>query len=335
MTDTETHTLAYQELIPDDVLASVESLGYECDGRLLALNSYENRVYQVGIEGAEPLVAKFYRPGRWSDAAIDEEHGFARELAAADVPIVPPLQHNGESLHRHGEFRFAVYPRRGGRAPELDDSALLQQLGRFVARLHNVGARGRFEHRPGLSVSRMGEASADFLMSAGFIPDHLEAAYDTLCRDLLEEVGSSLDWAGPVGSMRIHGDFHPGNVLVRDERIHIVDLDDTGTGPAVQDLWMFLSGGRLEQESQLGHLLSGYTEFRDFDPVELQLVEALRTLRMMHYAAWLARRWQDPAFQRAFPWFNTTRYWEDHVLSLREQLAALGEAPVQWNGPDR
>ena len=325
-------TLAYQELTPDDIVASVESVGFACDGRLLALNSYENRVYQVGLEDAAPVVAKFYRPGRWSDEAILEEHGFAIELAGAEVPVVAPLARDGATLHRHGDFRFAVYTRHGGRAPELDDEALLEQLGRFVARLHRVGVTRRFEHRPAIGIDRLGGASADFLLSAGMIPGHLEAAYDSLADDLLDAVEAAWDRAGAVPTLRLHGDFHPGNVLVREGQVHIVDLDDACTGPAIQDLWMFLSGGRLEQSSQLERLLEGYAEFRDFDPAELHLVEALRTLRMMHYAAWLARRWADPAFQRAFPWFGTTRYWEDHVLSLREQLAALAEPPLAWRG---
>ncbi|HUG97588.1 MAG TPA: serine/threonine protein kinase [Gammaproteobacteria bacterium] len=325
-------SLAYQNLQPDDILASVESLGLHCDGRLLALNSYENRVYQVGIEDGAQVVAKFYRPGRWSDAAILEEHAFAFELAARDVPVVVPLRHANRSLHRRGEFRFAVCPRVSGRVPELDDMRLLRQIGRLVARLHLCGQVAGFEHRPRLTPALLGAASRDFLQQRGFIPVHVAAAYDSLCRDLLAEVERAWSRAG-ARTLRLHGDFHPGNVLVRDEQVHIVDLDDTCSGPAVQDLWMFLSGDRREQEPQLAELLAGYLEFREFDPAELQLVEALRALRIMHYAAWIGRRWQDPAFRIAFPWFGTPRYWEDHVLALREQLGLLQEPPLEWLPP--
>jgi len=334
MSSQQDNSLAYQDLQPDDILDSVESLGLRCDGRLQALNSYENRVYQVGIEESAPVVVKFYRPGRWSDAAILEEHEFAFELAACDVPVVAPLRHEGRSLHRHRDFRFAVSPRVAGRIPELDDLQLLRQVGRLVARLHLCGQSRPFEHRPRLTRALFGDASRDFLLDGGFLPDHVVRAYESLCADLLEAVDAA--WAG-VGAreLRLHGDFHPGNVLVLHEQVHIVDLDDTCTGPAVQDLWMFLSGERNEQEPQLAELLAGYLEFREFDPAELQLIEALRALRIMHYAAWLARRWEDPAFRSAFPWFGTPRYWEDHVLALREQLALLQEPPPDWLPPQR
>jgi Ser/Thr protein kinase RdoA (MazF antagonist) len=324
--------LSYQALQPDDILSAVESLGYRCDGRTLALNSYENRVYRVGIEEQPPLVAKFYRPGRWSDAAILEEHAFARELAAAEVPVVAPLVNDGATLHHHGPFRFALYPSHGGRAPELDDLELLRQLGRFVARIHLIGETARFRHRPSVDLESYGTASQRYLLAAGFIPEDLEEAYVSLCEHLFERVRDCYGRAGASRLIRLHGDFHPGNVLVLDEQVHIVDLDDTRTGPAIQDLWMFLSGDRGEQTPQLEKLLSGYTEFRRFDARELHLVEALRTLRIMHYAAWLARRWEDPAFKIAFPWFDTHRYWEDHVLALREQAALMEEGPLAWLG---
>jgi len=324
------HSLAYQELSPNDVIASVESLGLPCDGRLLALNSYENRVYRVGLEDAGPVVAKFYRPGRWSDAAILEEHAFARELADTDIPVVPALERDGRTLHDHGEFRFAVFACHGGRAPELDDMDLLRQLGRLVARIHLVGARAPFRHRLRLGLDTYGEASRDFLLSAGFIPDDLREAYEGVCEHAFAGVRGCHERCGETRTLRLHGDFHPGNVLVLGEQVHIVDLDDTLSGPAVQDLWMFLSGNREEQTPQLEKLLAGYTEFRPFDARELHLIEALRTLRIMHYAAWLARRWADPAFQTAFPWFNTRRYWDEHVLSLREQVALMEDYPLDW-----
>jgi Ser/Thr protein kinase RdoA (MazF antagonist) len=308
----------------------MEELGFRCDGRFLALNSYENRVYQIGIEDQPPLVTKFYRPGRWSDDAILEEHSFSMELADADIPVVAPLILNGRTLHQSGGFRLSISPCRGGRAPELDDKDLLRQLGRLVARIHLLGESKSFKHRPTLDIESYGYQSCDFLLEAGFIPDNLWDAYESVAEHLFENIDRCFERAGQFGEIRLHGDFHPGNVLVAGERLHIVDLDDARTGPAVQDLWMFLSGDREEQTPQLETLLDGYQEFRSFDARELNLVEALRTLRIMHYAAWLARRWEDPAFKLAFPWFNSLRYWDEHVLSLREQAALTEEPPLQW-----
>ncbi len=323
---------AYRDLGPDAILAAVESTGYRCDGRLLALNSYENRVYQVGIEDEEPLVVKFYRPGRWSDEAILEEHGFTLALAGEEIPVVAPmLDHHGDTLLRHGPFRFAVYPSRGGRPPELDNPGHLEQLGRFLARIHNVGATEAYRHRPRLDISSFGDESYQYLLEHGFLPRELEIAYRTLAEDLLRGVRSCYARAGQLTNLRLHGDCHLGNILWRDAGPHIVDFDDARTGPAIQDLWMFLSGERSYMTARLADLLEGYTQFRDFDPRELHLNEALRSLRMLHYAAWLARRWEDPAFPRAFPWFNTQRYWEEHILHLREQAANMEEPPLVWD----
>ncbi len=330
MTTDDDGTLAYLDLQPDDILDTLESLGFACNGRLLALNSYENRVYQVGIEDARPVVAKFYRPGRWSDAAIQEEHEFAAELAAAEIPVVAPLAINGATLHHAGSFRVSVSPCHGGRAPELDNQDLLRQLGRFVARIHLQGERAEFQHRPQINIDNYGYDSRDYLLDQDFIPAELAEVYEGIAEHLLESIEDAFERAGHVRELRLHGDFHPGNVLVQEDRVHIVDLDDARSGPAVQDLWMFLSGDRDEQTPQLALLLEGYEEFRRFDARELHLVEALRSLRMMHYAAWLARRWDDPAFKLAFPWFNSQRYWDEHILALREQTALVQEPPLPW-----
>jgi Ser/Thr protein kinase RdoA (MazF antagonist) len=330
VTETDESTLAYVGLQPNDILAALEDLGFRCDGRFLTLNSYENRVYQIGIEDEKPVVAKFYRPGRWSDDAILEEHAFAWELADKDIPVVPPLSVNGQTLHHLGHFRVSVSACRGGRSPELDNEDLMRQLGRLVARIHLAGEASAFAHRPRLDIESFGYNSVDYLLDNHFIPDEMIEVYEGIAELLFDNIHACFDRAGTTREIRLHGDFHPGNVLVNGEQLHIVDLDDARTGPAIQDLWMFLSGDREEQTPQLATMLKGYLEFRDFDSRELHLLEALRTLRIMHYAAWLARRWEDPAFKVAFPWFDSRRYWDEHILSLREQAALMQEAPLVW-----
>ena len=319
----------YQALTPERILDAVETCGYRCDGRLLALNSFENRVYQVWIEDGAPLVAKFYRPGRWSDEAILEEHGFALELAAREIPVVAPLTHDGRTLHHHGGYRFALYPKRGGRSPELEDRDTLTWLGRFIGRIHAVGSIKTFSHRPELTIERFGREPSRFVLDHRFIPADLAITYASVVDDVLQRVMHCLSRAGPVGLIRLHGDCHAGNILWTDDGPHFVDLDDACTGPSVQDIWMCLSGERHAMEAQLAALMAGYREFRAFDRAELVLIEALRTLRMIHYAGWLARRWSDPAFPVNFPFFNTQRYWQDHILALREQAAALDEPPLE------
>lgn len=323
----------YDQLQPGVVLDAVEAAGFLPDGRLLALNSYENRVYQIGIEGGPALVAKFYRPGRWSDAAIVEEHAFACELAQREIPVVAPLADgSGRTLLVHAGFRYALYPRQGGHWPELQSGQDLERMGRFLGRLHAVGAIRAFRHRPRLSIESFGEESVAFVLEQGFVPPDLVTAYHTLTDDLLLAVRAAFERAGPFAAIRLHGDCHPGNVLWTDDGPHFVDLDDACSGPAIQDLWMLLSGSRAEMNAQLGALLDGYSQFHEFDPRQLHLVEALRTLRMLRYSAWLARRWDDPAFPRSFPWFGQPRYWEEQILALREQAALLSEPPLTWFG---
>jgi len=322
----------YERLTPDAVLQAVESCGMEPSGGLLALNSYENRVYQLALNEGGYVVAKFYRPQRWSDEAIAEEHLFAQELVAAEIPVVAPLADAaGTTLHRHDGFRFALFPRRGGRWPELDVPDVLWRLGRFLGRIHAVGAVRPFASRPYLDVQGFGIDSYRYLLEHDFIPREYAQRYRDLAEGLLAEVTRAFASLPELHYLRIHGDFHPGNILWTDQGAHIVDLDDCRMGPAVQDLWMLLSGERHEQLLQLDELLGGYEEFFDFDRRELRLIEPLRTLRLMHYAAWLARRWDDPAFPRAFPWFNTVRYWEEHILTLQEQQGRLEQAPLSLN----
>ena len=315
----------YAGLTPDTLLDAVEECGYQSDGRFIALNSYENRVYQVGIEDDVPVIAKFYRPCRWSNEAIREEHDFAIELAAQEIPVVPPLLINASTLHTHKGYRFALYRRHGGHWPELGTQGERKWIGRFIARIHAVGATRTFDHRPQLDIESFGHASVCFLLEQGFIPAHIETAYRTLTEDLLQQISSAYNKAGDVQKIRLHGDCHPGNILWTDDGPHFVDLDDCRTGPAIQDIWMLISGDRHEMQTQLIDIIEGYLQFHEFDHRELLLIEPLRTLRILHYAAWLARRWEDPAFPRAFPWFNTARYWEDHILALREQASLMNE----------
>jgi Ser/Thr protein kinase RdoA (MazF antagonist) len=318
----------YSELSPDVVLDALEAAGCRCDGRLLALNSYENRVYQIGIEDGEPVVAKFYRPGRWSDAAIREEHAFSAELAAQEIPVVAPLRLPradgvAESLFSHRGFRYAVFPRRGGRWPELGTAVDREWVGRFLGRIHGVGRAARFQERATLSVRDLGRNARDFVLDGDWMPDYLATKYADLTDELLEEVEAQADGWGGARLGRILGDCHRGNILWTDQGPHFVDLDDCLTGPAIQDIWMLLSGSQQEMRTELTDLLKGYEQFLPFDRGELALIEPLRALRMIHYSAWLARRWDDPAFPRAFPWFAEPRYWEEHYRALQDQLAAV------------
>jgi Ser/Thr protein kinase RdoA (MazF antagonist) len=319
----------FQTLTPGFVMDAVESQGFRCDCRIFALNSYENRVCQVGIEEGTPLIAKFYRPGRWSDAQIREEHAFCFELVACELPVVAPLCNPaGESLFQYEGFRFALYPRQGGHAPEFDNLDNLLVLGRTLGRMHSVGAVRPFRHRPHLDSASFGQASVALLRD-NFVPADFQASYVAVTERLLAKIDVALEEAGPLRTIRTHGDCHPGNILWRDGAPHFVDFDDARTAPAVQDLWMMLSGDRPRRLVQLAELIDGYREFAAFDPRELRLVEPLRALRILHHSAWLARRWADPLFPVTFPWFNTPRYWNEHILELREQLATLDDPPLE------
>jgi Ser/Thr protein kinase RdoA (MazF antagonist) len=318
----------FSALNPDCVLNALESVGFRGDGSLLALNSYENRVYEVGMDEGPPLVSKFYRPGRWTDSAILEEHAFVQELADHEIPVVPALSWDGMTLHRFEGYRFAIFPKQGGRAPELEDRSTLERIGRFLGRIHAIGAIKPYRERPALDTASFGEGPRDYLLTHGFIPADLDAAYRGAVNQALDAARHCFARAGVVRLLRLHGDCHPGNVLWTSEGPHFVDFDDSRMGPAVQDLWMLLSGERGDMARQLSDILAGYEDFADFDERELHLIEALRTLRLIHYAAWLAQRWDDPAFPKAFPWFNTQRYWQDRILELREQIALMDEPPL-------
>jgi Ser/Thr protein kinase RdoA (MazF antagonist) len=319
----------YDALTPETVIDAVESAGYLSDARLLALNSYENRVYQVGIEDAQPLIAKFYRPERWRHEQVLEEHSYSLELAEMGISVVAPLRNaHGDTLHHYQGFDFALFQRRGGYPPEFDNLDNLLILGRTLGRIHTVGAARPFEHRISLSAHRMVEEAGEFLLRE-FVPKALHEAYGSLLRDLARLSGELYGEVETADLIRVHGDCHVGNILWRDDVPHFVDLDDCVMAPAIQDLWMFLSGDRHRREQQLAELIEGYSEFADFSPRQLRWVEALRCMRMVNYAAWLGRRWDDPAFPRSFSWFNTERYWGEHILELREQLAEMQEPPLR------
>ncbi|MBF0265275.1 MAG: serine/threonine protein kinase [Gammaproteobacteria bacterium] len=316
----------YSNLSPDLILDAIESCGYEANGSMLALNSYENRVYRIEVNHGQAIVAKFYRPLRWTDDAILEEHQFSLTLLENELPIVAPLVNkDNQSLFHYQGYRFALFPMQGGRWPEFQNVGDYEWMGRFLGRIHHIGANCQFKHRHQISLETYGEQSAHYLLSKQFIPMHIETAYETVTDDLFKLIKACYDLAGNTPIIRLHGDCHRGNILWREQGPHFVDLDDACNGPAIQDLWMLLSGDQSESSVQLSHLLKGYQAFADFDYRQLNLIEALRTLRMMNYAAWLAKRWQDPSFKIAFPWFDSTNYWEQHLQELREQLYLIQE----------
>ncbi len=318
----------YDQLTPDFVLDAIESIGLETDSRILSLNSYENRVYQVGIEDSQPLIVKFYRPYRWTKEAILEEHQFTQDLLNQDISVISPLEINGSTLQHCQGFYFTVFPRQGGHAPEVEYPETLFRIGRNIGRIHQISGKLNFAHRKTISVEEWALESQQHLLKENFIPASLIPAYETLSNDIIKKITSIWN-STTFKPIRLHGDCHLGNILWRDELAHFVDFDDCMNGPAIQDIWLLLSGDRNQQTQQLIEIIEGYEEFCEFDPKEIKLIESLRTLRMMYYSAWLARRWSDPAFPMFFPWFNTERYWSDHILELREQLAILDEPPLQ------
>jgi len=319
---------AYEKLTPDTVINAVESLDLLSDARIIALNSYENRVYQVGIEEGAPIIAKFYRPERWSDEQILEEHAFTLELQAGDIPCVPPMQINGHTLHTFEGFRFSLFERRGGHTPELDNLDDLYNLGSFIGRIHHVGQQRPFEHRWQLNLEQWVNQNSDYLLQQ-FVPRDLQTVYTSIIRDLMPLLDEGWAKLANQPSIRLHGDCHPGNVLYRDEVAHFVDFDDCINGPAMQDLWMLLSGDYGQRCQQLAEIVEGYNEFNDFPLAQISGIETLRTMRLIHYAGWLAKRWDDPAFPMHFPWFNQARFWSDHILELREQINALQSEPLK------
>ncbi|MDD4943371.1 MAG: serine/threonine protein kinase [Rhodoferax sp.] len=352
---TPTPSHPFQALTPDVVQDALASVGLLGDGRQMALSSYENRVYQAHLDDGRKVVAKFYRPQRWTRAQIEEEHAFSTELAAAEIPVVAPLMLNGHTLHQHGGFDFSVSPWRGGRQPELEDGEVLEWIGRFLARIHSVGAARPFAHRPALDVASFGVAARDWLLGHDKVPLDVQSTWAKAAQDAIDliathalltgargqkDLNNLTDEANPDASamqtLRLHGDCHPGNILWTPLEVpasqlpgpHFVDLDDCRSGPAVQDLWMLLSGDRAQQTRQLAALVDGYEQFRPFDARELALLEPLRTLRLLHYSAWLARRWEDPIFAINFPWFGSSDYWQGQVVMLQDQVEAMQQPPL-------
>jgi len=317
----------FAELQPDTIIDAIEKLNLACDARIFALNSYENRVYQIGIEDKQPVIGKFYRPNRWSDEQILEEHVFTENLSQLEIPVIAPIAFADKTLIYHNQYRFALYPRHGGRTPELDNKDHLQWIGRFIGRIHSVGSTENYQHRPAIDINSFAIEASQFLIANEFIPDYLNEAYQSLINDLIKLLEQRFELV-KYDSIRLHGDCHPGNILWTDKGPHFVDFDDSRMGPTIQDLWMLLSGDNEEQTVQLNHILDGYFEFHEFNPAESRLIEPLRTLRIIYYASWLAKRWSDPTFPLNFPWFNTPNYWEQHILELREQFSLLQENEI-------
>lgn len=324
---------AFATLDPNRLLDAVDQAGYSTDGRISALNSYENRVYSIGLEDGSSRVVKFYRPGRWSDSTLREEHSFTAELVACDLPVIHAEGPAEQLLREHDHFRFAVYPLAGGRPPELDNPDQLETIGRTIARLHTVGELSPFQSRPTISLQQDASAAVESVLESGHVPAENHAAYRSIALELVDVVKQQVDAVeNGLTMIRVHGDFHTGNILWgSDETPHLLDFDDCLNGFAVQDLWMFLSGDSPYRQARLGDLLAGYSEFREFDARELALIEPLRAVRQLGFAAWLSKRWQEPTFVRAFPYFGDARFWDSHILALKEQRTALDEQLLRWD----
>lgn len=314
----------YDSLSPAVVMDAIESVGYRCTGLVNPLNSYENRVYEVGVENALPVIAKFYRPNRWSFAQIREEHIFANQLEEAEVPVVAAIKIDGESLFEYEGYTFCLYEKRGGRSIELIEDEDFRTMGRLIGRIHSIGSLGGYEHRETISPKLYGWDNLEYLRTSKLVPADILPAYDSVVVQLLNQIDTLWKNYEGIEHVRLHGDCHLGNIL-KDTEIFFVDLDDSLMGPAVQDLWLFATGGRSNMLRQFGLLIDGYTQVRGFDYRQLQLVEAMRSLRMIHYTAWIAKRWEDPTFKHNFAFLDTYEYWNSHLQSLREQMAELHE----------
>ncbi len=312
----------FSNLTPDLILDAIESLGIYPESGLLALNSYENRVYQFLADDGQRYVAKFYRPQRWTNAQIQEEHDFSHQLETAEIPIAAPLNFDNKTLFNYQGYRFALFNSVGGRIFEVDNLDQLEVLGRFIGRLHQEGQKAPFKYRPQLSTEEFLINAKENILQSDLVSHAMLLPFTTVL-DQVSEL--TFEKYVPFNEIRLHGDCHAGNILWTGEELMFVDLDDARQGPAIQDLWMMLSGDRANQTLQLDTLLCAYQEFCDFDYRELQLIEPLRAMRMINYMGWLAKRWHDPAFQRNFSWFASDKYWEQQVLALKEQLAALHE----------
>ncbi|QDF73901.1 MULTISPECIES: serine/threonine protein kinase [Shewanella] len=317
----------FQALTPDLIMDAIESVGIYPETGLLTLNSYENRVYQFRCDLGRRYVVKFYRPERWSNEQIQEEHDFCAELQAQEIPVASPVLIEGRSLHDYQGYRFALFPSMGGRAFEVDNLTQLEEVGHFIGRIHLLAKQRPFTYRETLSPTLLGDESLAWLKASQHVPASLETAYFTIVEQVLAKA-KSLWHQYPTEAIRLHGDLHPSNILWTPDGPGFVDLDDAKMGPAVQDIWMMLAGDRAQQTLQLEVLLEAYEEFCDFDNRQLHLIEPLRAMRMLHYNAWLSRRWQDPAFPMNFPWYGEEKYWEQQILAFKEQLAKLDEPSI-------